>query len=332
MGIQACVVVRTQRLQYQFNTGKQRKNKMAGTHFKGAVMFSSATPALQNLNIGSWPDQVYYMDDFLDHLLNIGGAAGNFWSLIQAVNCPSTLATLGNDGSLNGEVASVAAGAINDGTLIQSNMNYATPATRGNRLYFECRSKLSGAITAGVHAGAPNTFWGMAEEGAAAGSTFGAAVTNLVGFKSLAGAAQLTACIKSPNGAELQITPTDANLITLGTMVSNTEITLGFELVNSPATAANGQVKTSAVNYYINRQLYATCFTRTSGGVTSSQFVAGTQSQAAVTYDAFPATATAAARMGMTWDIILTAAVANTLTSDYFMASQDRGITYAPTN
>jgi len=32
---------------------------MAGTHFKGAVMFSSATPALQNLNIGSWPDQVY---------------------------------------------------------------------------------------------------------------------------------------------------------------------------------------------------------------------------------------------------------------------------------
>jgi hypothetical protein len=332
MGIQACVVVRTQRLQYQFNTGKQRKNKMAGTHFKGAVMFSSATPALQNLNIGSWPDQVYYMDDFLDHLLNIGGAAGNFWSLIQAVNCPSTVATLGNDGSLNGEVASVAAGAINDGTLIQSNMNYSTPATRGNRLYFECRSKLSGAITAGVHAGAPNTFWGMAEEGAAAGSTFGAAVTNLVGFKSLAGAAQLTACIKSPNGAELQITPTDANLITLGTMVSNTEITLGFELVNSPATAANGNVKTSAVNYYINRQLYATCFTRTSGGVTTSQMIAGNLTGAAVTYDAFPATATAAARMGMTWDIILTAAVANTLTSDYFMASQDRGITYAPTN
>ena len=54
MGIQACVVVRTQRLQYQFNTGKQRKNKMAGTHFKGAVKFSSATPALQNLNIGNW--------------------------------------------------------------------------------------------------------------------------------------------------------------------------------------------------------------------------------------------------------------------------------------
>ena len=64
MGIQACVVVRTQRLQYQFNTGKQRKNKMAGTHFKGTVKISSATPALQNLNNGNWPDQVYYMDDF----------------------------------------------------------------------------------------------------------------------------------------------------------------------------------------------------------------------------------------------------------------------------
>ena len=331
MGIQACVVVRTQRLQYQFNTGKQRKNKMAGTHFKGAVKFSSATPALQNLNIGNWPDQVYYMDDFLDHVLNIGGAAGNFWSLINATNCPTTLATLGNDGSLNGEVASVLAGAANDGTLIQSNMNYSTPSTKGNRLYFECRTKLT-TIAGGVFQGGPNTFWGLAEEGAAAGSTFGAAVTNLVGFKSLVGAAQLTACIKGPNGAELQITPTDPNLVTLGTMAANTEITLGFELVNSPATAANGQVKTSAVNYYINRQLYATCFTRTSGGVTSSQFVAGTQSQAAVTYDAFPPTATAAARMGLTWDMILTAAVTNTLTSDYFMASQDRGITYAPTN
>jgi hypothetical protein len=332
MGIQACVVVRTQRLQYQFNTGKQRKNKMAGTHFKGAVKFSSATPALQNLNIGNWPDQVYYMDDFLDHLLNIGGAAGNFWSLIAAVNCPSTLATLGNDGSLNGEVSSVAAGAVNDGTLIQGNMNFATPAARGNRLYFECRTKLTGTITTGVHAGAPNTFWGLAEEGAAAGSTFGAAVTNLVGFKSLAGAAQLTACIKGPNGAELQITPTDLNLVTLGTMAANTEITLGFELVNSPATAANGQVKSSSVNYYINRRLYASCSSRTANGVASSQFVAGNQSQAAVAYDTFPPTATAAARMGMTWDMILTAAVANTLTSDYFMASQDRGITYAPTN
>ena len=331
MGIQACVVVRTQRLQYQFNTGKQRKNKMAGTHFKGAVKFSSATPALQNLNIGNWPDQVYYMDDFLDHVLNIGAAAGNFWSLINATNCPTTLATLGNDGSLNGEVASVLAGAANDGTLIQSNMNYSTPSTKGNRLYFECRTKLT-TIAGGVFQGGPNTFWGMAEEGATRGSTFGAAVTSLIGFKSLAGALQLTVCVKSPNGAEIQLTPTDANLVALGTMAANTFVTLGFEVVNSPATAANGNVKTSAVNYYVNRQLYATAFTRTAGGVSTSQIVAGTQSGAAVAYDAFPATGTAAQRMGMTWDIIATIAAANTLTSDYFMASQDRGITYAPTN
>ena len=37
---------------------------MAGTHFRGPVMFSSATPALENLNIGDWPDQVKWMDDF----------------------------------------------------------------------------------------------------------------------------------------------------------------------------------------------------------------------------------------------------------------------------
>ena len=157
---------------------------MSGTHFKGPVQFSNQTPALQNLNIGNWPDQVYYMDDFLDHVLNIGGAAGNFWSLINSTNCPTTLATLGNDGSLNGEVSSVLAGAQNDGTLIQSNMNYSTPSTKGNRLYFECRTKLT-TIAGGVFQAGPNTFWGMAEEGATRGSTFGAAVTSLIGFKSL---------------------------------------------------------------------------------------------------------------------------------------------------
>ena len=306
---------------------------MAGTHFKGAVMFSSATPALQNLNIGNWPDQVHAIDDFDQHVFNAGAAAGNFWSVIAAVNCAAAVPTLGNDGSLNGVVNNPAAGAANDGNLVQGNMNYATPQTRGDRLYFECRTTFSGAVSgAGIVAGTPNIFWGMAEQGAAAGSTFGAAVTSLVGFKMNAGAAQLSACIKSPNGAEIAITPTDANLVTLGTMAQNQFITLGFELTNSPATAANNQVKTSSVTYYINRKPYASCITRTAGGVSSSQFVAGTQSAAAVAYDAFPATNTAAERMGLTWDYILTAAVANTLSHDYFMGSQDRGITYAPNN
>ena len=306
---------------------------MAGTHFKGAVMFSSATPALQNLNIGNWPDQAHAIDDFDQHVFNAGNAAGNFWSVIAAVNCAAAVPTLANDGSLNGVVNNPAAGAANDGNLVQGNMNYATPQTRGDRLYFECRTTFSGAVSgAGIVAGTPNIFWGMAEQGAAAGSTFGAAVTSLVGFKMNAGAAQLSACIKSPNGAEIAITPTDANLVTLGTMAQNQFITLGFELTNSPATAANNQVKTSSVTYYINRKPYASCITRTAGGVSSSQFVAGTQSAAAVAYDALPATNTAAERMGLTWDYILTAAVANTLSHDYFMGSQDRGITYAPNN
>ena len=306
---------------------------MSGTHFKGPVQFSNQTPALQNLNIGNWPDQVHVIDDFDQHVFNAGNAAGNFWSVIAAVNCAAAVPALGADGSLNGVVNNPAAGAANDGTLVQGNMNYATPQTRGDRLYFECRTTFSGAVSgAGIVAGTPNIFWGMAEQGAAAGSTFGAAVTSLVGFKMNAGAAQLSACIKSPNGAEIAITPTDANLVTLGTMAQNQFITLGFELTNSPATAANNQVKTSSVTYYINRKPYASCITRTAGGVSSSQFVAGTQSAAAVAYDAFPATNTAAERMGLTWDYILTAAVANTLSHDYFMGSQDRGITYAPNN
>ena len=306
---------------------------MAGTHFKGAVMFSSATPALQNLNIGNWPDQAHVIDDFDQHVFNAGAAAGNFWSVIAAVNCAAAVPTLANDGSLNGVVNNPAAGAANDGNIVQGNMNYATPQAKGDRLYFECRTTFSGAVSnAGIVAGTPNIFWGMAEQGAAVGSAFGAAITNLVGFKMNAGVAQLSACIKSPAGAEIAITPTDANLVTLGTMAQNQFITLGYELVNNPATAANGQVKTSSVTYYINRQAYATCFTRTAGGVTSTQFVAGTQSAAAVAYDAFPLTNTAAQRMGLTWDFGLTAAVANTLSHDYFMGSQDRGITYAPSN
>jgi len=306
---------------------------MAGTHFKGAVMFSSATPALQNLNIGNWPDQAHAIDDFDQHVFNAGNAAGNFWSVIAAVNCAAAVPTLANDGSLNGVVNNPAAGAANNGNIVQGNMNYATPQAKGDRLYFECRTTFSGAVSnAGIVAGTPNIFWGMAEQGAAVGSAFGAAITNLVGFKMNAGVAQLSACIKSPAGAEIAITPTDANLVTLGTMAQNQFITLGYELVNNPATAANGQVKTSSVTYYINRQAYATCFTRTAGGVTSTQFVAGTQSAAAVAYDAFPLTNTAAQRMGLTWDFGLTAAVANTLSHDYFMGSQDRGITYAPSN
>ena len=306
---------------------------MAGTHFKGAVMFSSATPALQNLNIGNWPDQAHVIDDFDQHVFNAGAAAGNFWSVIAAVNCAAAVPTLANDGSLNGVVNNPAAGAANDGNIVQGNMNYATPQAKGDRLYFECRTTFSGAVSnAGIVAGTPNIFWGMAEQGAAVGSAFGAAITNLVGFKMNAGVAQLSACIKSPAGAEIAITPTDANLVTLGTMAQNQFITLGYELVNNPATVANGQVKTSSVTYYINRQAYATCFTRTAGGVTSTQFVAGTQSAAAVAYDAFPLTNTAAQRMGLTWDFGLTAAVANTLSHDYFMGSQDRGITYAPNN
>jgi hypothetical protein len=171
----------------------------------------------------------------------------------------------------------------------------------------------------------------MAEEGATRGSTFGAAVTSLIGFKSLAGALQLTVCVKAPNGAEIQLTPTDANLVALGTMAANTFVTLGFELTNNPAAVSNNNTKTSSVNFYINRQLYATCRTLSrTGGTPSSQFTAGTQSGTAVTYDALPAAGIAAQRMGMTWDIIATIAAANTLTSDYFMASQDRGVVYNP--
>ena len=304
---------------------------MSGTHFKGPVQFSNQTPALQNLNIGNWPDQVHVIDDFDQHVFNAGAAAGNFWSVIAAVNCAAAVPTLGNDGSLNGVVNSPAAGAVNDGNLVQGNMNYATPQSEGDRVYFECRTSSNGAVSnAGIFAGSPNTFWGLAEQGAAVGSTFGAAVTSLVGFKLLAGADQVVACIKSPGG-EMQFTPNDPDLLLLGTMAQNQFITLGFELTNSPAVVSNNNTKTSIVNFFVNRRLYATCRTISrTGGTPSSQFTAGTSIGPIGSFDAFPATNTAAQRMGLTWDFGLTATGASTLSHDYFMASQDRAVSYSP--
>ena len=39
---------------------------MAGTHFKGPLLFSSARASLENLKQSMWPDQFTYMDDFYE--------------------------------------------------------------------------------------------------------------------------------------------------------------------------------------------------------------------------------------------------------------------------
>ena len=52
---------------------------MANTHFSGPVLFSAARPTLENLNIGSWPDQTRFMVDFTGILLD----ATNDWTVVK---------------------------------------------------------------------------------------------------------------------------------------------------------------------------------------------------------------------------------------------------------
>ena len=34
------------------------------THFKGPILYSSARKGLENLQVGVWPDQAVFLDDF----------------------------------------------------------------------------------------------------------------------------------------------------------------------------------------------------------------------------------------------------------------------------
>ena len=57
---------------------------MAGTHFKGPLLFSAQRPSLQNLNTSMWPDQFHYMDDFddgaIDETLKSLDYCKRYWS------------------------------------------------------------------------------------------------------------------------------------------------------------------------------------------------------------------------------------------------------------
>ena len=109
---------------------------MANTHFSGPVTFSGARPTLQNLNIGTWPDQTRYMDDFTGILLD----ATNDWTVVK--DSGATVALQAD--ALNGVVdITSAATTDNDGGSIQGNEIWGLPSTAGEKLYFEARFQMS---------------------------------------------------------------------------------------------------------------------------------------------------------------------------------------------
>ena len=109
---------------------------MANTHFSGPVLFSAARASLENLNIGTWPDQTRFMDDFTGIVLD----ATNDWTVVKD---SSASVALQADG-LNGLVDLTSqATTDNDGSSIQGNEIWGLPSTAGQRLYFEARFQMS---------------------------------------------------------------------------------------------------------------------------------------------------------------------------------------------
>ena len=109
---------------------------MANTHFSGPVLFSAARSSLENLNIGTWPDQTRFMDDFTGIVLD----ATNDWTVVKDTSASVALQADG----LNGLVDLTSqATTDNDGSSIQGNEIWGLPSTAGQRLYFEARFQMS---------------------------------------------------------------------------------------------------------------------------------------------------------------------------------------------
>jgi hypothetical protein len=109
---------------------------MANTHFSGPVTFSGARPTLQNLNIGTWPDQTRYMDDFTGVTFD----NTNDWTVVKDTSAAVAIQA----DALNGVVDLTSqATTDNDGASIQGNEIWGLPSTAGQKLYFEARFQMS---------------------------------------------------------------------------------------------------------------------------------------------------------------------------------------------
>ncbi len=88
---------------------------MAGTHFKGPLLFSSARASLENLKQSMWPDQFTYMDDFYE------GAVDTTlkWTIVKDSGASAAIVA----DATGGEIALTSTATTeNDGASIQGNM------------------------------------------------------------------------------------------------------------------------------------------------------------------------------------------------------------------
>ena len=204
---------------------------MAGTHFKGPLLFSSARASLENLKQSMWPDQFTYMDDFYE------GAVDTTlkWTIVKDSGASAAIVA----DATGGEIALTSTATTeNDGASIQGKHEiFSLPTTAGDSIWFETRIKTSDADQMDILVGLTETFATNPENALAS--------SNIIGFLLTDGSAVIQGVTEASDSQTL-VTFTDT---TLSTLENDTFVTLGF-IATKGDTSANDKVE-----FFINRKL-----------------------------------------------------------------------------
>lgn len=200
---------------------------MAGTHFKGPLLFSAQRPSLQNLNTSMWPDQYYYMDDFGTGAVD----ENNNWTVVKDSGASVTV----GDSATGELLLNSTATTDDDGASIQQKAEtFSTPSIVGDSLWFESRFKNSTVAQSDVIIGLTETFTTNPE------AMFASA--NLIGFLILDGSAVIKGTTEA-GGSQTLVT---FDNVDLSTAADDTFITVGFKFTKGNTT--------DLVEFYINRK------------------------------------------------------------------------------
>ena len=204
------------------------------THFKGPILYSAARRGLENLQVGLWPDQAVYLDDFTGIVID----TTNDWTVVK-----DTSATVAISADTATGVLALTSQATtdNDGASIQGNEIFQLPTTAGEKLYFE--SRFFASSTSGSGVGQMDIWVGLTENFATNPENAFLA-TNRIGFQ-LDDGSSLTRLISESGGTE-----TETELAAAYNLTDDTYVTLGF--------IATKGTTTDTVQYYYNRNLVGT--------------------------------------------------------------------------
>lgn len=204
------------------------------THFKGPILYSTARKGLENLQVGVWPDQAVFLDDFTGIALD----ATNDWTVLKDSSAAVAIAA---DTATGVVTLTSQATTDNDGASIQGNEIFQLPSTAGEKLFFEARFFAS--TTSGSGVGQMDIWVGLCEN-FATNPEAAFTASNRIGFQ-LDDGSSLTRLI-----TEASDTETETELATTYNLTDDTYVTVGF--------IATKGTTTDTVQFYYNRNLVGT--------------------------------------------------------------------------